>query len=452
MRSRYFLNVIIRVILISLNCFVLIWLFLNTQRPATIVFVFLILVIQTLSLIYYHNRIMRDLANFLVFLEEEDTTLSFSKKRVERSFKGLVAQLDRINTKLQAARLERERHYHYLQTIVKQIDTGIISYDQNGIVEIFNPAASVLLGIRNLKHISELFIRFPELSEEKHTSKRIYSTAIKIVTNGNEKMLAVKLGALKFDDKWIRLLSLQDIKTELEAGELDAWRKLIRIQRHEIINSLTPISTLTTAIKRRLISGAGRKLVAELTDDQINDTLNSVEVIEERSKGLIAFMERYKSITDLPGIKLATVNISTLFNTIYTLFQKELHEKGIILIPEIAPEKLTLYADEQLLEQVIINLVKNSIEAIDNDHGKIRLIAFQSRHNLILQVTDNGKGIDSSALESIFVPSYTTKENGSGIGLSISRQIIQLHKGSIDVRSDPGVETTFEIKIPGGSI
>jgi nitrogen fixation/metabolism regulation signal transduction histidine kinase len=392
---------------------------------------------------------MRDLSNFLVFLEENDTTLSFSKKRIERSFQGIIAQLDKINTKLQTARLERERQYQYMQTLVKQIDTGIISYDQNGNVGIYNQAARLLLGIRNLKNISELSANFPELSEEKLTGKMINSSAVRIIVNGSEKMLSVKVGILKFDDQWIRLLSLQNIKTELEAGELDAWKKLIRIQRHEIINSLTPISTLTTAIKRRFLTGTERKMAAELTDDQINDALNSVDVIEERSKGLIAFMERFKSITDIPCIKLDTVNLRVLFNSVSTLFQKELHEKGIILVQEIVPEKLTLQGDERLLEQVLINLVKNAVEAIDHDHGKIQLIAFQSMNNFIIQVTDNGKGIDRSSLESIFVPSYTTKENGSGIGLSISRQIIQLHKGSIDVRSIPEAETTFEITLPG---
>jgi len=448
MKSRYFTIIILRVILISLNCFAVIWLIMNTNRPATILFLFILLVIQTISLIFYHNRVMNDLSNFLIFLEENDTTLAFSKKRVEKSFQGLVSQLDKINVKLQMARIERERQYHYLQAIVKQIDTGIISYDQDGKIELFNQAARELLGIRNLNNISDLGKFVPGLNENISKSRKSYSSALKIMVNGSEKYLSVKSGALKFDNKWIRLISFQNIKSEIEAGELDAWRKLLRIQRHEIINSLTPISTLTTAIKRRFLSGSSIKPVADLTDEQINDALNSVDVIEERSKGLIDFIERFKGITDLPGIKTGTVNVKRLFNTVCTLFEKEISEKEISIRIRIIPESLIVNGDEKLLAQVLINLVKNSIEAIEHQSGSIELIAFRDSKGLMIQVTDNGRGIDPSALESIFVPSYTTKENGSGIGLSISRQIVQLHKGTIEVRSVPDKETTFEIILP----
>jgi nitrogen fixation/metabolism regulation signal transduction histidine kinase len=421
---------------------------MNTNRPATILFVFIFLVIQTISLIYYHNRVMNDLSNFLIFLEENDTTLAFTKKRVERSFAGLVSQLDKINVKLQMAKIERERQYHYLQAIVKQVDTGIISYDQDGKIEIFNKAARELLGIKNLNNIANLDKCLPGLNDKIIKSRKSYSSALKIMVNGSEKFLSVKSGALKFDNKWVRLISFQNIKSEIEAGEFDAWRKLLRIQRHEIINSLTPISTLTTAIKRRFVSGNSIKSVADLTDEQLRDALNSVDVIEERSKGLIDFIERFKGITDIPGIKTGTVNLKGLFNTVCTLFEKEISGKEISIRIRIIPESLIVNGDEKLLAQVLINLVKNSIEAIEHQSGRIELIAFRDSKGLIIQVTDNGKGIYPSALESIFVPSYTTKENGSGIGLSISRQIIQLHRGTIEVRSVPDKETSFEIILP----
>jgi nitrogen fixation/metabolism regulation signal transduction histidine kinase len=391
---------------------------------------------------------MKDLSNFLVFLEENDTTLSFSKKRIENSFRGLVSQLNKINTKMQLARIERERQYHYLQAIVGQIDTGIISYDQQGRIGIFNRAAMILLGIRQLKNITDLCAHFPELSEDKLAGKKIYSSAVKIIVNGNEKVLSVKVGAIKLDDQWIRILSLQNIKSELQAGELDAWRKLIRIQRHEIVNSLTPISTLTTAIKRRFLTGAGRKPATELTDEHINDALECVEVIEERSKGLIAFMESFRGITDLPRIEHGVLVLSVIFNNVSKLFEKEFKEKNIEVSNQIVPHSLVMQGDAKLLEQVLINLVKNSIEAIKHAKGKIRMFAFQNHDNIVIQVTDNGMGIPKSDLDSIFVPSYTTKNNGSGIGLSISRQIVQLHKGTIEVRSASDNETTFEIILP----
>lgn len=444
--TRYSLVVIFRVILIMLNCFALIWMLTQTTRPATTLFVFILLLFQTGSLIFYHNRINRDLANFLIFLQENDMTLAFSKKRIERSFKGLIYHLDKINQKLQAARIDRERQFQYLQSVVKQVDTGIIAYDQEGKVELFNQAARELLGIHSLNRIDILVQRYPELASIITSGDKTTSSPVRIKVNGIDRILAIKSGSIGFDNRVVQLISFQDIRSELEARELEAWRKLIRIQRHEIINSITPITTLTTAIRRRFLNGKQRRNLQEITDEHIDDVLSSVEVIEERSLGLIDFVERFKSLTDVPKIKIGSFMLKNLVNHIDILFAKELKARKIHMSLNISPANLSLQADEKLFEQVLINLVKNSLEAIRHQDGKIVINAYRNTQNsCIVQVIDNGIGIDKAAIESIFIPSYTTKENGSGIGLSISRQIIQLHKGTISVKSEPGVETVFEI-------
>lgn len=450
--SRYFTVVVIRIILIVLNCFALIWLFTQTNRPATTLFTFFLLVIQTVSLIHYHNRINRDLANFLVFLQENDTTLAFSRHRIERSFKGLVYHLDRINQKLQSARIDRERQFQYLQAVVKQVDTGIIAFDQDGKVEIFNQAAHELLGLHSLHNIETLQDICPELAASLAQGTRINAAPVKITVNGKSRMLAVKSGSIKFNDRWVQLISFQDIKPELDAGELDAWRKLIRIQRHEIINSITPITTLTTAIKRGFKKGDKRKKLQEITDEEIDNTLNCVDVIEDRSKGLIGFVERFRNLTDFTALRPENFRLMNLLNQVVVLFSREVHVAGTSLKVDLVPENLMIHADEKLLGQVIINLVKNSLEAIPDKGGEIRIIArLDTDKNCIIQVCDNGIGIEQAAMDSVFVPSYTTKENGSGIGLSISRQIIQMHNGTITIKSEPGVETVAEIVLPTSS-
>jgi len=445
------LAVIIRVVLIALNCFALVWLFSLGNRPASTLFALFVLVFQTGSLIYYHNRINRDLANFLVFLQENDTTLAFSKQKIERSFKGLIYHLDKINQKLQAARIDREQQFHYLQTVIKQIDTGILAYDQDGKVELFNRAAGELLSIPYLQHVSTLVKAFPELADRLIPIPRIPFAPIRISTNGTYRILALKTGSLRFNDRIIHLVSIQDIKPELDAAELDAWRKLMRIQRHEIINSITPITTLTTAIKRRFKKGNAIMKPLEITQDSIEDALSSIEVIEERSHGLIDFVEQFRNLTNVPELKIRSFELKKVMDNTSRLFQKELRTRRITMKVMIVPENLMIRADEKLLEQVIINLVKNSLEAINNPRGALVIKAYADPHNnRVIQITDNGPGIDPLAMESIFVPSYTTKEKGSGIGLSISRQIIQMHNGTINVRSNPGVETVFEIVIPEG--
>jgi two-component system nitrogen regulation sensor histidine kinase NtrY len=448
--SRYSIVVTIRIILITLNCFALIWLITQTNRPATTLFAFILLVFQMSSLIYYHNRINRDLANFLIFLQENDTTLAFSRQRIEKSFKDLTYHLNKINQKLQDARMDRERQFQYLQAVIKQIDTAIIAYDQEGKVELFNQAARWLLGIQSIQHISYLREVYPELAECLIPVPRTSPAPIRIKTNGYDRMLVVKYSSLRFNDKVIHLVSFQDIKPELDAGELEAWRKLIRIQRHEIINSITPITTLTTAIKRRFKKGSEIRKPQEITQDNIEDTLSSIEVIEDRSRGLIDFVERFRSLTNVPELKVKRFQLGKLIDNIIKLFYNDLKTRKISMKVQVDPKNMIVQADEKLLGQVIINLVKNSIEAINHPGGEISINAYIDPHyNRVIQVIDNGVGIDLPAMESIFIPSYTTKENGSGIGLSISRQIIQMHDGTITVRSTPGVETVFEIVLPG---
>jgi signal transduction histidine kinase len=254
---------------------------------------------------------------------------------------------------------------------------------------------------------------------------------------------------VKFDNRVIRLISFQNIRPELEAGELDAWRKLMRIQRHEIINSITPITTLTTAIKRCFMQGRARKELNDVTVENIDDALSSVAVIEDRSLGLLDFVERFRSLTDLPVPKIAKTPFRNLTDPLLALFSRELKDRKIGFKVAIEPENLVVSADEKLLEQVLINVLKNALEAIRSPGGEIMLRAYTDRqYHVVIEIADNGIGIEEAALESVFIPSYTTKENGSGIGLSLSRQIIQLHGGTITVRSQPGVSTVFVITLP----
>jgi len=262
-------------------------------------------------------------------------------------------------------------------------------------------------------------------------------------------MLAVKTGLLRFNQEAVSLISFQNIVPELEAGELDAWRKLIRIQRHEIVNSITPVTTLTTAIRRRLKKDNKRKSLHEITNEDIDDIADSVETIEERGRGLIDFVERFKSLTNIPELKITTFGIKRVTDRLMVLFSKELAERKIMLKAELDAENIMITADEQLLEQVLINMIKNSLDAICEPGGEITIKVFRStENNIIIQVIDNGTGIGPEAMESVFVPSFTTKEQGTGIGLSLCRQIIQLHGGTIKASSVPGTLTVLEISLP----
>jgi two-component system, NtrC family, nitrogen regulation sensor histidine kinase NtrY len=446
-RNLFSIIVIIRVILISLNSLVLIWFYSQTSRPATTIFFLLLIIYQTISLLFYLNRINRDLANFLVFLQENDTTLAFSRKRIERNFKGLIYHLNKINQKLQEARIGREQQYQYLQAVVEQVNTGIIASDNHGKIVILNRAARELLEISDIKNLTVLIRMYPEFDSWFHPEK-LHQSPVKIKKGNGFLMLAVKTSLLRFDEKDVSLVSFQNIKPELETGELDAWRKLIRIQRHEIMNSITPVTTLTTTIRRRLKTGNKKKKLSDLTEEDIDDILMGVETIEERSHGLIGFMERFKRLTNIPELRITEFKIKAVLDHLAILFSNELETRNVSLKIEMEDDNLQIAADENMLEQVLINLVKNALEAMRPEGGEIGLKVSGRLNTVVLQVADNGTGIEPEMMESIFVPSFSTKDKGMGIGLSLCKQIIQLHGGTIRANSIPGSGTVMEITLP----
>ncbi|NJO68426.1 MAG: hypothetical protein HC830_03365 [Bacteroidetes bacterium] len=400
---------------------------------------------QTISLIFFLNRINHDLANFLVYLQENDTTLTFSRNRVENNFRNLFGSLNEINTKIREARVAKEQHHWYLQAVLEHLEVGIISYKSNGSIDLFNKASLNMLGLTSLTNIHQLITKIPELTGLLEKKTTVGERLVKLQSAGSALELAVKLKKMAIGNEQIHILSFQNIQPELEEKELESWKKLIRVLRHEIMNSITPVTTLTTAIRRCFSQNSQRKPLHEITETNIEDALTSAEVIEERSKGLISFVERFRHITDIPAPAIHPFHVKNMFEKVIHLLRVPIQEKNAAIHIQLEENCLQLKADEHLVEQVMINLVKNAIEAIDPS-GEIVLKAFRKDQEIsAIQVTDNGKGIPEGDIENIFIPSFTTKENGMGVGLSISKQIMHLHHGQITVQSHPKSGTTFEL-------
>jgi two-component system nitrogen regulation sensor histidine kinase NtrY len=447
--NRFYISIIIRVIFITLTCFAMVWVYTVLHLPATSIFIFVTLIVQAIALVYFLNQTNRDLANFLVFLHENDTTLAYSKSRINKNFSGLTASLDNINRKVQQARLEKEQNYHYLQAVIEHIAIGLVAFNNNGHIEFLNNSAKKMLGIPDIQNVNDFKVRFPEIAHFFMPNADAIQNSVKLTVGGNVMWLAFKTSSLKFNDNTVTLLSFQNIQTELEAQELDSWRKLIRVLRHEIMNSVTPITTLTAAIRRSFSANGVKKQISEIESENIDDALQSAEVIEERSKGLVSFVERFSSLIHLPKPEFNSFNLLKLFENIMVLFNTELQQRNIKVILRLPEHGMEIKADEKLLEQVFINLVKNAMEAIDGENGVITLAASAIQpKKVLLQVLDNGCGIAQAHSASIFVPSFTTKENGSGIGLSLSKQIVQLHGGSIGVRPAYPNGTIIDIYLP----
>jgi len=443
--NKFNINIIIRVILIATTCFGFIWFLSETNRIVTALVFFLLLVIEIISLIRFLNRINRDLANFLYYIQENDTTLAYTKKRVEKNFGDFVLDLDKIVKKLHQAGIEKAQQQHFINAIVEQVNVGLIAFNGDGRIELVNNAASKLFGIDSKCTLASLVDKFPELTHLQNQNLNGIPRLVKLVSKGTVTSLSVKTTLLKINDDVIYLVSFDDIRNELEAQEIEAWRKLIRLLRHEIMNSITPILTLTTAIRRGFTVNNEPKRPDTVQPENINDALTSSRVIEDRSNALISFVEKFKSFTTPPTLKISTFRVKESFQKIKNLYTEEISRRNIEISIEVSPIDLGLTADDELIEQVIINLLKNALEAISQPSGKITLSAsLNTEKRVLITVTDNGSGIPAEFIESIFLPTFTTKENGMGIGLSFCKQIMLLHQGSITVKSSNG-GTTFEL-------
>jgi signal transduction histidine kinase len=319
------------------------------------------------------------------------------------------------------------------------IGVGLISYRSNGSVGLINNAAKRLLRVQYLNNIATLSEFSPQLVE---TLSRISSGEKRIVkvVDGDELLELVIYGTqFKMRGTPYTLVSIQDIQTELEEKEIEAWQKLARVLTHEIMNSITPISSLATSVRELLDDGL---------PSHASDVREAVQTIERRSQSLLGFVQAYRSLTRIPRPDLSIFPVRRLLEDVELLFRNELTQYGIALETSIDPSGLDLTADKSLIEQILINLVRNAIQALQGtERGRIHIRAFLGeRGRPMLQVTDNGPGIEPEALEKVFIPFFSTKSDGSGIGLSLSRQIMRAHGGTMGIKSSPGEETTVTLR------
>lgn len=447
--KRFYFVITIRILLIALTSLGFFFCAFSWPNYSLLIIIALLFILQLFLLIRYINRINHKLENFFLIYLSGEVMNSGSRSTRKDEFAPMYRYFEEINMKLEKARIENEIQNNYFKTIVDQTAVGLISFRSDLSVEFVNEATKRIFGIhvlRNLKRLDNLKEGFSEMLFKMHSNEQ---KLVSLVINGEMIQLATKKVMFKGGDRMFHLVSFQNIKPELDEKEADSWQKLIRVLTHEIMNSMTPINTLVTTITRifRNKETGELKTTSELTPAMIEKTIKGLDLIESRGQGLIHFVENYRTVTRLPKPEFKVLNVRDMFQSIKLLFDDRLVETGIQMNIDCHPS-LFINADGKLLEQVIINLVKNSIEAFEDVAGPMISLTAQSNNNqIIMEIADNGKGIPPDMLENIFVPFYTTKEKGSGIGLSLSRQIIRLHGGTMNVQSEPFSRTVFTIKI-----
>ncbi len=404
-------------------------------------------VFQIFLMIVYVNKTYRDLLVFLQSFEFQDDTLTFNKTK-KLPFKPLYNEFNRIIENFRKVKLEKEMEQQYFQYSIRHVDTGLISFDDQGKVELYNDAARRLMKIEYAQNIHAFDRVKKGLSNQFRNLKPGKQELIKLVNEHEIQSLSIRAVEFKLQEKHIKLISLQNIKNELDQQELDSWQKLIRVLTHEIINSVSPITLLSSTLVNMFEKDGVAKKKSELEDEQIENVLKGLQAIHKRSKGLSRFVESYKSLTKIPEPVMGIVKVKDLFDQIIPLMKKDIEIHGIQFYTSIEAKDLYVEADEKLIEQVLINLLKNAIEAGEDQLGLvIRMTAYEERGNVKIAVSDNGPGISAEVLDAIFVPFFTTKKEGSGIGLSLSKQIMQRHGGNIEVISEVGEGTTFTISM-----
>jgi len=432
------IKALLKIILICINIFLNIYLYFQYKNLTLAVGFFILLIYQIINLLRFMDITNRDFKRFLEAIEYSDFTQSFSDKKLGKSFLELNSAFNKVVGKFKQNKTEKEKSFRYMQTIVQYINNGLISYDQQGNIDFINRAGKKILNLSFLKNISSLKNSHPDIYKLIRDIRHGDKIVKKVNINDNYKHMAFSVFEFRIGEKNLTLLSIQDIHNVLEDKELQAWQKLIRVLTHEIMNSLTPISSLssTTFDLMKQIDN----IEASKSKDDIQDIKDALNTIHTRSKRLIDFVSAYRNLAIIPKPVLKILPVKELISKTLIILQNSIKENDIEIIQNVDPESLEISADCSLIEQVLINLVINSIHALKEVESPIIIInSFLSDNGKIkIQVIDNGIGISNQNKSKIFIPFYSTKKS-SGIGLSLCKQIMKLHKGQIHVTTIDGL-------------
>jgi nitrogen fixation/metabolism regulation signal transduction histidine kinase len=445
------ISLIIRVLVLVANVFVIMWLLFSTKYYYTMLLAVAIAIYQVVKLISYVETTNTLLTNFLESLKYSDFSRTFEIKGLGHSFDRMTEAFSLVINDFRKVREEREQNYFYLETVVEHIGIALISYREDGKVELINNSTKKLFKINSLRNLDELNDFSVELVSKLNSIANGESVMVKIRNRDEILQLAIYATEFKVANRNIKLASIKDIQSELEENEMESWQKLIRVLTHEIMNSITPIASITQSLNT-IIKDVRQKYSKSINDDGRDEAVEEIEMavdtIHKRSVGLLHFVESYRDLTRIPSPKYSIFPVKVLFDNLKGLMKDELCNHNIECDASVVPENLELSADEQLIEQVLINLIKNAVQATEKTiNPRIELKAFLDLHGkIIIQLIDNGQGILPEVLDKIFVPFFSTKPMGSGIGLSLSRQILRLHGGTLTARSFPDVETVFTLK------
>lgn len=388
-----------------------------------------------------------NIASFLDSIRFDDLSSTFKTDSEDPAVQRLHTELNEAIANLKSSRSERDSEYQFFKNIVQHVGIGLLTFKKDGSIQIMNTAARRLLRINQAKNIDDL----------RQVSEALVESFLRLKTGGRElvrliltdETIQISIYAIELTLRGdvIKLISMNNIQSELDEKEMEAWQNLVRVLTHEIMNSVTPISSLASIVENELKDRMDQP-VATFSKEEMEDMHLSVQTISKRSAGLIRFVREFKNLSQTPQPNLSPVKVKNMLGEMAILQKKELSDNNITISLSIEPEDMTINVDKNMIEQVLINLIKNAMQAFSEQTEKhIELMAYlDEKSRPVIIVKDNGDGIDPEALERIFVPFFSTKKTGSGIGLSLSKQIMRQHEGRITVKSKLGEGTEFILR------
>lgn len=440
-----YINIVLRVLLIVLFSAVLGYSVIIDHSIRFSIICILTLVFLTVNLITYLNSTNKKIRFFFDSVRNDDSNLSFPAETRNDALNDLYKSMNKVNHQIQQLKIENRQQEQYFRTLLEHLAAGIITYNDKGFILHANSSARKLLAIDVLTHLQQIERKDQKLFETINSIKPFERKLIGISADGGEIQLSLKATSFKTNENELVILSIQDIKNELDEKEIESWMKLIRVLMHEIMNSITPITSLSESLSNIYSTGGIPVLPEQVNVKTIATTLQGLNVIKEQGKGLMSFVESYRKLTRVPEPEKKLFKVADLMSRVQILYNSLDNINKTNLTISLKKPDLEIFADQNLISQVLINLLKNALEANENNfEGKITIVSSENSGNHSeICVIDNGPGISEENLDEIFVPFFTTRQNGSGIGLSISRQIMRAHGGNLKVRSVPHKETAF---------
>ncbi len=449
--NKYVLRISFRLVLIFMTMLALTLVIGKQARLFTVLGVSLILLAFIVELFHSIARTNSIVESLLDSIRYDDYNKTIQNKAAGLGFEGLADSAQEIVRAIASARIEKETQYQYLQTILEHIHTGVLTINEANEPEMINPLALNTLGVYNTKNPSwsEIEKRAPLFTKAVESMGDSGRQMIPLSTSPTGKQLLVLVNTVKIGGAPIKIVTFQDIEPEIEQKEMESWQTISRIMAHEIMNSLTPLSSLTETGIMLLESEGKSKDVGRISQKTIDNLYTALKTISSRNRALTEFIGSYRQLSRLPLPDKKEVQVADMLDELRELYEVPCKEKGISCSFHHGPDKLRIMADEAQLKQVLINLIKNATEAMsDEKEALIDISVKRILHQVSIEIYNTGPVIQPDVLQKIFVPFYTTKPEGSGIGLSLSRQIISNHGGQIGVESMEGKGTTFRLMLP----